>query len=702
MPASPLPLELAAVRLVLDALADAALLLDVHGKILHANPAFARLAGGAPLEAVGLDFADVVDMEHPPAALEAIVAGQSPARLECAVRSRDGAALPCPCEFAFSPLPGGGTVALARDLSAHRRALAALAAERDRYLGFLETAPLGIMALDSVVNGIVIADARRPNLPIIYANAAFERLSGYAAEEALGRPIGFLHAQDADQAAISRALTERRECRLELRGVGKDGLGFWHELALFPISDAEGKLTHYLGIHSDITERKAIQSELERLTFELGKHRDDLLSVLDQFPAATLIVDADGRIVFASASSRNVLAIDPEPLRNRPWHEALPFGPAGAARLRECGGLPPDARCPVELAWTDAGGARRWAACRIQDDPRDPARRLFIFEDSGEVQRLREQLETGRHDDLIGASEAMRRLYRLIGEVARGDWTVLIEGETGTGKELVARAVHNASPRKDRPFVAVNAAGLSESLLTSQLFGHRRGAFTGATHDQAGYFEAAHGGTLFLDEIGDLPLPMQSSLLRALQEREITRLGETRARKVDVRVIAASHRNLAEEAKAGRFREDLLFRLRVARLNIPPLRERKTDIPLLAESFLREARKHGKAVESFEPAALRAFLAYHWPGNVRELRACVEYAIIHSQPPRIGLADLPPELHAVAGSTTPVIDAADEPARILAALRHTGGNCTQAAQLLGISRATFYRRLQQHGLQAER
>jgi DNA-binding NtrC family response regulator len=320
-----------------------------------------------------------------------------------------------------------------------------------------------------------------------------------------------------------------------------------------------------------------------------------------------------------------------------------------------------------------------------------------FLEDVSELRRLRETLAASHTTGLVGDSEAMRELNRLMGEIAKGDWTALIEGETGVGKELVAHGIHQTSPRRDGPYIAVNSAGLSESLLASQLFGHKKGAFTGATADQPGFFEAASGGTIFLDEIGDLPLPMQAALLRVLQEREITRLGETRTRRVDVRVIAATHKDLAAETRAGRFREDLLFRLRVARLLIPPLRARKMDIPLLVEHFLRPAsRQAGKTIHGLSADAQQVLLAYDWPGNVRELRACIDFAAIYCQSNKIQVADLPPEIRshsAVAPVELLVAPEADERERFQAALQQAKGNRSKAAKLLGISRATFYRRL---------
>ena len=312
----------------------------------------------------------------------------------------------------------------------------------------------------------------------------------------------------------------------------------------------------------------------------------------------------------------------------------------------------------------------------------------------------------GAFSELVGQSMAMQEVYQQIWDVAQVDASVLIEGETGTGKELVARAIHNASLRKEKPCIAVNCAGLTESLVASQLFGHRRGAFTGAIADQQGLFEAANGGTLFLDEIGDLPPGVQTHLLRVLQEREILRLGESRPRKIDVRIIAATHRTLCDEVAKGRFRADLLYRLRVARVHLPPLRDRQEDIPLLLSVFLTQYQTESdQLVPEVSPAALQCLAAYAWPGNIRELKNALEYALIRCKGGVIRSADLPPEIeeavavpHAMGGvegesSADGETDEMDETARILATLERVRGNRTAAARVLGISRATLYRRL---------
>jgi transcriptional regulator with GAF, ATPase, and Fis domain len=307
--------------------------------------------------------------------------------------------------------------------------------------------------------------------------------------------------------------------------------------------------------------------------------------------------------------------------------------------------------------------------------------------------------DKSEYGGLVGKSDPMRRLYRQIEDIARVDATVLIEGETGSGKELVAKAIHAAGGRRDKLFLAVNCAGFTESLLTSQLFGHKRGAFTGAVQDSVGLFEAAEGGTVFLDEIGDMPISLQTSLLRVLQEKEITRVGETKARKIDVRVMAATHRDLSAEVANGRFREDLFYRIRVARIRVPPLRERREDIPLLIASFLSDQRTADKALKEVSRGALQRLLEYPWPGNVRELKSAIEYASIHNQGPTIQAEDLPPEMTGAAHSKGELKeDPAGERERILEALKRSHGNKNLAARLLGMSRATLFRRLAAHHL----
>jgi DNA-binding NtrC family response regulator len=315
----------------------------------------------------------------------------------------------------------------------------------------------------------------------------------------------------------------------------------------------------------------------------------------------------------------------------------------------------------------------------------------------------RELNEKTLFQDLIGKSKLMGELYVRIREVAKVDTTVLIEGETGAGKELVARAIHFSSARKAGPFIAINCAGLTDALLASQLFGHKKGAFTGAVDHQQGFFEAANGGTLFLDEIGDISSAVQISLLRVLQEKEIVRLGESRPRKVDVRVLAATHHNLSQDVVKGSFRADLLYRIRVARIQLPSLRDRREDIPLLVASFLGQCcAVTGKLVDRVSPETLQALTNYAWPGNVRELKSAIEAALISCKDGTIQIEDLPPEVLNLNSVPTMPFDAPqDEKTRLLAAIGHAKGNRTMAARLLGMSRATLYRRLAELSLTPE-
>ena len=320
-----------------------------------------------------------------------------------------------------------------------------------------------------------------------------------------------------------------------------------------------------------------------------------------------------------------------------------------------------------------------------------------------DVQRLEHDSELREDfDGILTASPTMHKVIHLLARVADADTSVVISGESGTGKELVARALHRRGPRQDGPFVAINAAAIPETLLESELFGHTRGAFTGAHADRSGLFAQAHGGTLFLDEIAELPLTLQPKLLRALQERAIRPVGGTNEVPCDVRVIAATNIDLESAVKARRFREDLFFRLNVIHLHLPPLRARGNDTLLLAQHFLRRsAARTGRQVVGLSPAAANRLLAYGWPGNVRELQNCIERAVTLARCDRIVVGDLP-EL--VRGARRARVPAADDPGtlapldeierrHILQVLDAVKGNRTVAAQRLGLDRKTLYRRL---------
>ena len=328
-----------------------------------------------------------------------------------------------------------------------------------------------------------------------------------------------------------------------------------------------------------------------------------------------------------------------------------------------------------------------------------------------EVADLRSQLDDGAggFGGIVAGSDAMQRVFGTIRKVAHFKTTVLIQGESGTGKELVARALHEQSGRRNKPFVAVNCGAIPEQLLETELFGHVRGAFSDATRDRRGLFEEADGGTFFLDEIGELPLPLQVKLLRVLQEEEVRRVGESRSHKVDVRVVAATVRDLATEVRAGRFREDLFYRLNVLTLRLPPLRERADDIPLLVEHFVRVLnRKLGTRVDGVTPAAGRLLARYAWPGNVRELENTIERALVLADGALVDVDDLPPKLRQADDPVRRAVDESElsvkratrqiEEALIRKALDATGGNRTRAAELLELSPRALLYKIKEFGL----
>jgi len=325
-----------------------------------------------------------------------------------------------------------------------------------------------------------------------------------------------------------------------------------------------------------------------------------------------------------------------------------------------------------------------------------------------EVQLLRRRLAAlAPGTDMIGSGPAMQRVFELVNKVAPSNASVVVTGESGTGKEVVARAIHNLSPRKDKPFVALNCSAIPATLIESELFGYERGAFTGADQRRMGNFELAHNGTLFLDEIGELPLELQAKFLRVLEERKIRRLGGRSEVEVDVRVLCATNRDLKDDIKRGRFREDLYFRLHVFTIDLPPLKERREDVPLLVHHFIEKFNAEtGKRVQGVNAAAMAVLQGYAWPGNIRELRNTVERAMILVDGDVIGEEQLPPDMQASRPEAAtlrvplgiPIDDVEKE--YILASLQRNGGNKARTAEILGISEKTLYNKLNRYAAEA--
>lgn len=439
---------------------------------------------------------------------------------------------------------------------------------------------------------------------------------------------------------------------------------------------------------------------------------------LDSLEEGVLFLDKNRTIISVNRAATEMLGHDVVSLTGK----LCPSVFTGTACARACGkrghcALTPDnndvSSQDIVLQRPDSPPVylRMWAIFLPHDDERPLHAAIILRNRSHEVeleQMISERLQLGR---MVGHGPAMQKLYTQILRVASSNATVLITGESGTGKELVARALHENSDRSKKPFVAVNCAALPEHLLESELFGYAKGAFTGATSVKIGRFEAAEGGTLLLDEIGDIPPGTQVKLLRVLQEREIVRLGENHTRKVNVRVVAATHRDLTAMVKNGEFREDLYYRLRVIPLHVPALRDRKEDIAMIAAKLLLDLGiQYKRDGMKLDHETLTAFEAYEWPGNIRQLFNALEYAMVHADGLIIYPRHLPPEIRDDAQSISPTKPtqltlvrsyyhppqrADDELEIINRALIEAGGNKAEAARKLGMSRTSLWKRLKQ-------
>jgi PAS domain S-box-containing protein len=428
-------------------------------------------------------------------------------------------------------------------------------------------------------------------------------------------------------------------------------------------------------------------------------------SIMESLADGVFTVDLDWNITFFNRAAARVTGVPQEEAVGRKCWEVLRSSVCdGACVLKSC--LESDqARSNRALYFVRADGSKvpvSISAAPLKDRRGRVIGGVETFRDLSAVQLLKKKLD-GRYslEDIHGRSPALARILEILPQIAASGASVLLSGESGTGKELFARALHSLSPRAKGPFVAVNCGALPENLLESELFGYKAGAFTDAKKDKPGRFQAAHGGTLFLDEIGDLPLGLQVKLLRALQERAVEPLGATKSVPVDVRIIAASNRDLEDMVGRGRFRQDLFYRLNVARLVLPPLRERREDIPLLAELFVsRQNLLQGKDVDGVDPEVLRILMSHPFPGNVRELQNIIEYAFILCPAGPIRPAHLPEYIRPVSGEgrAAPAGTLAEIKRRAAQeALERHGGRRMAACRELGISKDTLRRILSPGG-----
>ena len=489
-----------------------------------------------------------------------------------------------------------------------------------------------------------------------------------------------------------------------------------------------------------LIEKWNLERELEARRRQLTVTNRRLTAVLDSIGEAIVVCDAAQRTLFANRAYEDLMGATEEEMRALTSREAetlwstrirkVPLTDVGIRLTSETGGdLVEPVEQPEPSAVTAVGPRAHGASGAVPARPLYHRQRRPVHDDQGalvgdlhvyrdlsgdvaiermqaEVRSLREALErTHSFAGMVGSSAAMQRVYTLLRRALESDVTVLIRGESGTGKELVARALHDQGVRRHGPFLAVNCAAVPEGLIESELFGHEPGAFTGATRARAGCFERAHGGTILLDEIADMKPGLQAKLLRVLQERELQRVGGTTTITVDVRVVAATNRDLEAAMRQGTFRDDLYYRLTAFPIEIPPLREHREDIPQLVHHVLnRYAERHDEPVKGVHSRAMRLLLAYDWPGNVRELHGVVERAALLETGATIQVAALPAHLHSLPAelaaaeeSAAPVLPlAVAERQAVLRALAASDRNVTRAAQVLGISRATLHRKLSKY------
>ena len=692
------------------------LMLDADGRIVTFNPFMQELCGYRPEEVRGRDWFEIFlppDCRDRVRATFADVLSSGGITGSCnPVSTRNGRERLI--EWHSRPLrgPAGETVgvlAVGMDITDRRRA-----EEEIRSLARIpEESPHPVLR--------IAGDGR-----ILYANAASTPLlTGVMAGRSSAD--GFLPELAAE--AIAGQTNKMAEIEAD---------GRVYEVILSPVPEEAGpgappagadRSSRRVNVYGrDITDRRRLQIEqreyarrLERevaeRTAEIRLSEERYRALFENVDHAIVTTDLDGAVVSANPAARKLFAWDSgqhlggslaEHLDGQDGPDgalALARARSGTALSRECLARAADGReMPLHLSVSPLRGA----------DGR-PSALIWVMTDLSERERLAEEVHrvqeyagivlrrAGPGSELVGSGEAHRHIVGFIRSAASADAPVLILGESGAGKEVVARSIHLNSPRSAQPFIVTDCAALTGSLLESELFGHEKGAFTGAAEAKAGLVEIASGGTLFVDEVGEMPLELQSKLLRVLERGEFRRVGSVRERRADLRVVAATNRDLSEEVRKGRFRSDLYFRLNVLSFNVPPLRERIEDVPELARYFLAHSRVTAPKPKRLRPDAMKCLQSYSWPGNVRELANVVERAVILSGTAEVLTPDhLPPELRRHAAKAPQVRAAASmadaERQAIASALQTTGGNKSKAAEILGITRATLRSKMAKFGL----
>ena len=563
-----------------------------------------------------------------------------------------------------------------------------------------------------------LAWCARPDGSMEFLNRLWHDYTGLSGAETVG--WGFqaaFHPEDRENGVQRcRSLVSQEgpvECEIRLRR--HDGVYRWFHIRIEPVRDETGKIIRWYGTSTDIEALKQTEERLKEDERELRR-------ITDAIPQAIVVQDPAGITLFANRATLDFTGLELEDVVKPGFRERI-FHPDDIQRLAEYrqSGLASGVPFQIEQRALGKDGQYRWFL--IHYNPfRDAQGRLVRWYATGtDIDQRKRNEERTRNEnialredfdhslmfeEIVGSSQSLRKVLKAVDKVAATDSTVLILGETGTGKELIARAIHKRSPRSPRAFIRVNCAAIPSELIASELFGHEKGAFTGALERRIGRFEAADGGTLFLDEIGDLPAETQVTLLRVLQEREFERVGSLKPVQVDVRVLAATNRDLAADVDEGYFRRDLYYRLNVFPVEVPPLRERSEDIPLIAEYLLkRYAKKAGKKITAIARLTLEMFQNYDWPGNVRELQNVIERAVILCETSALVVDEtwLRRDRHSPSGQPVPFNVAVDTSEREI--IERALGECAGrvggpngAATRLGLPRQTLESKLKTLGI----
>ncbi|MBD3182850.1 PAS domain-containing protein [Candidatus Poribacteria bacterium] len=563
--------------------------------------------------------------------------------------------------------------------------------------------------LNNISEGVLTLDTE---MKIVDFNTAAEEITGFTAEEAVGKPCSqiFRTAMCKQNCPLVSVLeTGNPIPNYDVIALRKDNTEIPLRISSNVLKDEKGELEGLVWNFRDATEIRNLMWEVvDKHTIALEENAK-LEIILDSIAEGVFTINANWQIESFNAAAERITGFTADEAIGRPCYEVFRSDMCGEncalARSLETG--EPVSGCEVNI--TSKDGKRvpiSVSASVLVNDDGQVIGAVESFRDLSEIKRLTAEVH-GQYDfsNIIGKSRDMQQIFTLIKNLSDTDATVLIRGESGTGKELVAKAIHYNSLRRDKPFVAVSCAALSENLLESELFGHVKGSFSGAVMNKAGRFEIADKGTLFLDEIGDISPNVQIKLLRVLESQEFERVGSVQTIKVDVRLIAATNKNLEKAIKEGDFREDLFYRLNVVPIYIPPLRERSRDVPLLVEHFIRLFnKKTGKEITKVSPKAMDLLLDYPWPGNVRELENAIEHAFVHCQTSTIIPDHLPGSLQKSESFIADKALSSDNPLEaaekqvIQKALEENQWDQNRVMDLLGISRTTLWRKMHKYGI----